>query len=116
MYVTLVKSKVHGATVTEANPNYEGSLTLDKRIMEAANLVPGELVHVLNLNNGSRIETYIIEGEKDSGTVCLNGPAARMGLVGDKVHILSYGMYAEHEVAGYRPKVVCVDSKNRIKS
>lgn len=115
MNVILLKSKIHGATVTEANLNYEGSLTLDRALIEAANLLPGERVQVLNLNNGSRIETYIIQSDKDNGTVCLNGPAARNGLVGDKIHILSYGVYTEEEAAGHRPKVVRVDDNNRLK-
>jgi aspartate 1-decarboxylase len=84
--------------------------------MDAANLIAGERVQVLNLNNGSRIETYIIEAKKGSGTVCLNGPAARSGLVGDKIHILSYAIYSEDEVDKYQPKVVSVDDNNRVKS
>jgi len=114
MNVILLKSKIHAATVTESNLNYEGSLTLDATLMEAANLLAGERVHVLNLNNGSRIETYIIEGKKDSGIVCLNGPAARKGLVGDKVHVLSYGICAQEEAAQYHAIVVHVDDNNRI--
>ena len=116
MNVILLKSKIHAATVTEANLNYEGSLTLDRVLMKAANLLPGERVQVLNLNNGSRIETYIIESEKDSGTVCLNGPAARNGVAGDKIHILSYGVYTQEEAVGHRPKVVHLDDNNRIRT
>ncbi len=116
MNVILLKSKIHAATVTESNLNYEGSLTLDSTLMEAANLLAGERVQVLNLNNGSRIETYIIEGKKDSGTVCLNGPAARNGLVGDRIHIISYGICAQEEAAEYRSIVVHVDDDNRIRA
>ena len=114
MNVILLKSKIHSATVTESNLNYEGSLTLDATLMEAANLLAGERVQVLNLNNGSRIETYIIAGKRDSGIVCLNGPAARKGLVGDKVHVLSYGICAQEEAAQYRALVLHVDDNNRI--
>ncbi len=116
MNVILLKSKIHSATITESNLNYEGSLTLDATLMQAANLSAGERVQVLNLNNGSRIETYIIEGEKDSGTVCLNGPAARNGLVGDKIHVLSYGICAQEEAAEHRSIVVHVDDDNRIRA
>jgi aspartate 1-decarboxylase len=115
MYVTLLKSKIDGATVTETNLHYEGSLTLDKNLMDAVNLLPGERVQVLNLNNASRIETYVITGEEGSGTVCLNGPAARLGLSGDKIHILAYALYAEDETAGQQPKVIQVDDNNKIK-
>lgn len=115
MYVTLLKSKIDGATVTETDLHYEGSLTLDKTLMDAVNLLPGERVQVLNLNNASRIETYVITGEEGSGTVCLNGPAARLGIVGDKIHILAYALYAEDETAGQRPKVIQVDDNNKIR-
>ena len=116
MYITLLKSKIDGATVTETNLHYEGSLTLDETLMDAVNLLPGERVQVLNLNNASRIETYVITGEEGSGTVCLNGPAARLGLVGDKIHILAYALYAEDETAGQQPKVIQVDDNNKIKT
>jgi len=116
MYLILLKSKIREATVTQTELNYQGSLTLDKNLMEAAELVPGERVQVLNLNNGSRLETYVIEGERGSGTVCLNGPAARKGLVGDKIHILSYAMYSEEEASGHQAKVVCLGENNTIKT
>ena len=115
MYVNLLKSKIDGATVTETNLHYEGSLTLDKTLMDAVNILPGERVQVLNLNNASRIETYVITGDEGTGTVCLNGPAARLGLVGDKVHILAYALYAEDETAGQQPKVIQVDDNNKTK-
>jgi len=114
MQLFLLKSKIQEATVTQTELYYQGSLTLDRALMSAASLVPGERVQVLNLNNGSRIETYIIEGEKGSGTVCLNGPAAREGIVGDRIHILSYAMYSEEEASEHQPKVVSVGDDNRI--
>jgi aspartate 1-decarboxylase len=116
MNLILLKSKIHAATITESNLNYEGSLTLDDALMEAANLLAGERVQILNLNNGSRLETYVIKGKRGSGTVCLNGPAARNGLVGDKIHILSYAVYTQGEAAEHSSKVVHVDDDNRIRA
>jgi len=116
MQLILLKSKLQGATVTQTELNYQGSLTLDRNLMDAARLVAGERVQVLNLNNGSRLETYVIEGEKGSGTVCLNGPAARKGLVGDKIHVLSYAMYSEDEAAGHQPHIVRLGENNSIET
>ncbi len=116
MHVILLKSKLQRATVTQTELNYQGSLTLDRNLMEAAKLVPGERVQVLNLNNGSRLETYVIEGDRGSGTVCLNGPAARKGLVGDKIHVLSYAMYSEEEASGHEPKIVLLGENNSIET
>ena len=110
----LCKSKIHRATVTEANLNYEGSLTLDPLIMEAAGLVPFEQVHVLNLNNGSRFETYLIEGGKGSGTVCVNGAAARLVQVGDLVIVLAYALVPEEELTNFTARIVFVDEHNRV--
>jgi aspartate 1-decarboxylase len=110
----LCKSKIHGATVTEANLYYEGSLTLDTALIEAADLVPYERIQVVNINNGSRLETYVLPGQPGSGTVALNGAAARLGEVGDRVILISYAQYEEAEVAGHEPRVVFVDEKNRI--
>jgi aspartate 1-decarboxylase len=110
----LCKSKIHRATVTEANLNYEGSLTLDPLLMEAAGLVPFEQVHVLNLNNGARFETYLIEGERGSGTVCVNGAAARLVQVGDPVIILAYALVPEDELADFTARIVFVDEHNRV--
>jgi aspartate 1-decarboxylase len=110
----LCKSKIHGATVTEANLYYEGSLTLDMDLIEAADLVPYERVQVVNLNNGSRLETYVLPGERGSGSVHLNGAAARLGHVGDRVIVISYAHYDESEVAGHEPRVVFLDENNRI--
>ncbi|MFA0743002.1 MAG: hypothetical protein DFNUSKGM_003135 [Candidatus Fervidibacter sacchari] len=110
----LCKSKIHRATVTEANLNYEGSLTLDPLLMEAAGLVPFEQVHVLNLNNGARFETYLIEGEMGSGTVCVNGAAARLVQVGDPVIVLAYALVPEDELADFIARIVFVDEHNRV--
>jgi len=110
----LCKSKIHRATVTDANLNYEGSLTLDPLLMEAAGLVPFEQVHVLNLNNGARFETYLIEGERGSGTVCVNGAAARLVQVGDPVIVLAYALVPEDELADFTARIVFVDEHNRV--
>ena len=114
MLRTMCKSKIHGATVTEANLQYTGSLTLDPWLMRGADLVPYEQVHVVNLNNGARLETYCIEGVPGSGTVCLNGAAARHAAVGDKVIIISYAHVTEDEVAHLTPKLVFVDERNQV--
>ena len=111
----MLKSKIHRATLTGTNLAYEGSVTIDRTLIEAANLIPGEQVHVLNVNNGSRIVTYVIEGQAGSGIVVLNGPAARSGVVGDLVTILAYAAVAEDEARSFRPKVVKVDRHNRPK-
>ena len=112
---TMCKSKIHRATVTDANLAYEGSITLDPVLMEAADLLPYEQVHVVDCDNGARFETYVIEGERGSGDVCLNGAAARLVQPGDKVIIMSYASYDEAELAGFEPKVVFVDGENRIR-
>ena len=106
------KSKIHGAVVTEANLHYAGSITIDQRLLKLADLRPWEKVQVVNLNNGRRLETYIIPGRAGSGVICLNGPAARCGCVGDRVHVISYHLLAEEEKV--RPPVVLkVDERNR---
>lgn len=113
---TLFKSKVHRATVTQAELYYEGSLTLDKDLMRAADLLQWEHVHIVNVNNGERLETYLIEGPAGSGVVCLNGPAARKGAVGDEIIIISYGQFEDSEELNYfKPIVVKVDKNNKIK-
>lgn len=114
MWRILCKSKIHRAIVTESNLNYEGSLTLDLALMEAANLLPFEQVHVLNLNNGERFETYIIEGEKDSGIVCVNGAAARLVQVGDPIIVLAYALVPEEQTHNFHPRIVFVDEHNHI--
>ena len=116
MQRTMCKSKIHRATVIDANLDYEGSITLDPILMEAADLLPHEQVHVVNIANGARFETYTIVGKRGSGDVTLNGAAARLVQPGDKVIIISYGAYDEAELATYAPKLVFVDGDNRIVS
>jgi aspartate 1-decarboxylase len=111
---TMCKSKIHRATVIDANLEYEGSITLDPVLMEAADLLPFEQVHVVNINNGARFETYTIVGQRGSGDVTLNGAAARLVQPGDRVIIISYGAYDEAELEGFEPKLVFVDGSNRI--
>lgn len=116
MLITLCKSKIHRATVTEANLHYQGSLTVDIDLLDAAQMIPYQKVSVVNVNNGARLETYLIEGKRGSGVVCLNGAAARLGAAGDIIIIITYGMVDEKEVPkDYNPIVVHVDEKNRIK-
>ncbi len=112
----MLKSKIHRATITEANLAYEGSLTIDADLMEAANILPYEMVHVYNVTNGSRLTTYAIEGEAGSGVICLNGAAARKGAPGDLVIITTYATYQAEEIKEHRPRVVMVDSGNRPKA
>lgn len=114
MFRIFCKAKIHRATVTEANLNYEGSLTLDPLLMEAAGLLPFEQVHVLNLNNGARFETYLIEGEPGSGTVCVNGAAARLVQVGDPIIVLAYALVPEEELQEFETRIVFVDENNRV--
>ena len=111
---TILKSKLHRATVTEANIQYEGSITIDKDLMEAADMLPYEQVHVLDIDNGARLETYVIEGERGSGVICINGAAARLVSAGDKVIIISYQTISEADAINLDPKLVYVDSRNRI--
>lgn len=115
MLRTVCKSKIHVAVVTEANLQYTGSLTLDPLLMRAADLVPYEQVQIVNLNNGARFETYCIEGARGSGTVCLNGAAARLAVVGDPLIIISYAHVTEDELTGLIPKLVFVDEQNRVR-
>lgn len=114
MLRTILKSKIHRVSATEVNLQYEGSITLDRKLMDASDILPGEKVEVLNLNNGSRQETYAISGKGGSGVVCLNGPAARHVCVGDVLVILAYGLVEDKDAARTRPKIVYVNSKNRI--
>ncbi len=111
---TMLKSKIHRARVTQCNVDYEGSITIDKDLTEAADLLTYEKVDVLNINNGARFHTYVIEGEKGSGEICLNGAAARLVAKGDIVIILSYHVIADDEAATATPRLVYVDSENRI--
>ncbi|OGO18239.1 MAG: aspartate 1-decarboxylase [Chloroflexi bacterium RBG_16_50_11] len=110
----MLKSKIHRATVTDANINYEGSITIDSKLMKAADIIPYEQVHVLNVNNGARFTTYAIEGEAGSGDICLNGAAARLGVKGDLVIILTYDNIPEEQLKNYKPRVVHVNEKNEI--
>lgn len=114
MFVTIYKSKIHRATVTEANLNYVGSVTIDKDLLEAANMLPGEKVAIVNNNNGARIETYIIEGERGTGIIGINGAAARLFHSGDIVIIIAYAMMTEDEGKVFKPDVVFVNGKNQI--
>jgi aspartate 1-decarboxylase len=111
---TMCKSKIHRAVLTGADLHYEGSLTVDRDLMDAADLLPFERVQVVNVNNGSRLETYVIEGERGSGTIQLNGAAARLGAVGDHVIVISYADYEAGELARFEPKIVFVDERNRV--
>ncbi|MBW3569642.1 MAG: aspartate 1-decarboxylase [Gemmatimonadetes bacterium] len=114
MLRTMCKSKIHRATVTGADLNYIGSITIDPVLMEAADLLEFEQVSVVNVNNGARFETYVIPGERGRGEICLNGAAARMVHPGDKVIVISYAQYDEAEMEGYRPRFIFVDEHNRI--
>jgi aspartate 1-decarboxylase len=116
MLRTICKSKLHGATITETELSYAGSITLDTDLMEAANILAWERVQIVNLNNGSRIETFVIPGKAGTGTVCLNGPAARTAVVGDVVHVISYAEMTDEEARGYQPIMVNLDEKNRVQS
>lgn len=110
----MLKSKIHRATITEADLNYEGSLTIDRDLMEEVGLYPFERIKVYNINNGERFDTYAIEGKPGSGTIGLNGAAARKGMVGDLVIIVSYALYDAAELEGFRPRVVLLNKDNRI--
>ena len=110
----LMKSKIHRATITSADLHYEGSLTVDEELLDAADLTTYEEVQVVNVNNGARFSTYVIPGPRGSGVIQLNGAAARQGLPGDLVIVMAYGVYSEEEAERHAPSVVFVDSKNRI--
>lgn len=114
MQIQILKSKVHRATITEANLNYVGSLTLDEDLMDAAQMVEYEKIQVVNVNNGERIETYLIKGERGSGVCCLNGPAARKGAVGDIVIVISYGLVEKAEAKHWQPVVIFPKEGNRL--
>ena len=114
MQRTMCKGKIHRATVTQANLNYIGSITIDQDLLEAADIYPYEKVQVVNISNGSRLETYTIAGARGSGVICLNGAAARLNAEGDIVIIMSYGSYDEHEIRSLEPRIVFVDEQNHI--
>ena len=110
----MLRSKIHRATVTDANLSYEGSITIDEILIEAAGMLPYEQVMISNLNNGERFETYVIPGARGSGQVCLNGPTARKALAGDKIVIFCYESYNEEELKTFKPKIIIVDEKNKM--
>ena len=111
----MLKSKIHRATITDADLNYEGSLTIDKELLDAVDLHPYERVMVYNINNGERFDTYAIEGQPGSGVIGLNGAAARKGLIGDQIIIVSYAFFSEEGLNNYRPKIVLLNKSNKIK-
>ncbi len=110
----MCKSKIQRPTVTASELYYEGSLTVDLDLLDAADILPYEKVQVVNVNNGSRLETYTIPGERGSGIICLNGPAARLGYVGDKIVVISYAQMENDTLENYKPKVIIVDDNNKI--
>ena len=114
MMITLMRSKIHRATVTETHLEYEGSITIDETLLEKSGMHEHEKVQVVNLNNGSRLETYIIKGKKDSGIICLNGPAARKAVSGDEIIIIAYAIINEEEVQSFKPVIIKVDNNNKI--
>ncbi len=114
MLIQRFKSKIHRATVTEANLNYEGSITIDEALMEAANILEGERVQIVNNNNGARFETYVIRGERNSGIICLNGAAARKVQIGDIIIIISYAFMSMEEAKQFQPITVHPDQNNFI--
>ncbi|MGZ8429842.1 MAG: aspartate 1-decarboxylase [Candidatus Deferrimicrobiaceae bacterium] len=116
MMRTMLKCKIHRATVTEAVLHYEGSITIDETLLTAAGLVEYEQVHIYNIDNGNRFSTYVIQGERDSGVICLNGAAARQVSKGDRIIIANYATYDEKELANFHPTLVYVDAQNRITS
>ena len=114
MLLQMFKSKIHRVKVTEANLNYVGSITIDENLMDAANLLEGEKVQIVNNNNGERIETYVIRGERGSGTICLNGAAARRAEIGDLVIIIAYAWMDAEEAKTYKPLAVFPDDNNQV--
>ena len=114
MIIEVLKSKIHRAKVTQAELNYVGSITIDEDLIEAANIIPNEKVQIVNNNNGARFETYVIKGERGSGTVCLNGATARLAQVGDIVIIMSYAYMDQAEAREYKPLLVFPDTDNKL--
>lgn len=114
MMRSMMYGKIHRATVTEANLQYVGSITIDEALLEAVDMLPNEKVQIVNNNNGARLETYIIPGERNSGIICLNGAAARMTQVGDTIIIMAYGIFSEEEIVNHQPKIVVLNEANRI--
>ena len=114
MYIQILKSKIHRAKITQAELHYVGSITIDADLMDAANLIENEKVQIVNVNNGERLETYVIEGERGSGMVCLNGPAARKAQVGDVVIIIAYASMTPDEAKSYQPTIIFPDNQNKV--
>lgn len=114
MRIEVLKSKIHRVKITQAELHYVGSITIDEALMEAANLIPGEKVQVVNINNGERLETYVIKGERGSGTVCLNGPAARKAQVGDVVIVISYASMEFEEAKRFKPFIIFPNPDNHL--
>jgi len=114
MVIEVLKSKIHRARVTQAELNYVGSITIDEDLIDAANIIPNEKVQIVNNNNGARFETYVIKGERGSGTICLNGATARLAQVGDIVIIMSYAYMEPEEARNYKPILVFPDSDNKL--
>ncbi|MDH4027474.1 MAG: aspartate 1-decarboxylase [Nitrospirota bacterium] len=114
MLRSMLRAKIHQATVTDSNILYEGSLTVDEALLDATGMLPYEQVRVSNLNNGERFETYIIPGERNSGVICLNGAASRKGIKGDVIIIFSYAYYKDDELKDFSPRIIRLDKKNRI--
>ncbi|MEO1942569.1 MAG: aspartate 1-decarboxylase [Campylobacterales bacterium] len=114
MRIEMLYSKIHRAVVTDANLNYVGSITIDRQLMEAAGLIEGQKVDVVNINNGERFSTYVIAGEPGSGEICLNGAAARKVAIGDRIIIIAYASIEWEEAKRFKPKVILVDEENRI--
>lgn len=114
MHIQVLKSKIHRVQVTQAELNYVGSITIDESLMEAANIIEGEKVQIVNINNGERMETYVIRGDKNSGTICLNGPAARKVAVGDRIIIISYASMDFELAKSYKPSLVFPDEKSNL--
>jgi len=114
VFLTMMKGKIHRATVTEANLNYVGSITIDEQLLEASGILPNEKVQVVNINNGERLETYTIPGPRGSGVISLNGAAARLCQVGDKVIIIAYALMEQKDAIAWKPAVVFVDENNKI--
>ena len=114
MLIEVVKSKIHRVRITEAQLHYVGSITIDEDLMDAANIIENEKVQVVNINNGERLETYVIKGQRGTGEICLNGPAARKGQVGDIIIIISYAMMDFEEARSFRPSIIFPDENNQL--
>lgn len=114
MFIHVLKSKIHRVKITQAELHYVGSITIDEDLMDAASLIEGEKVQIVNVNNGERLETYVIKGERGSGMICMNGPAARKVQVGDVIIIISYAMMSQDEARAYKPAVIFPDDSNQL--